>query len=78
MNDGLLKMMIIQYTVTFKMDLETSDVSQCFLNNEMNKARVKRSIVVFMSPYECCAQSGQYREYDDAVGYGTADASSDW
>ena len=75
--DDMVVKMIMQYVVTFDMDLETSDVSQCFLNNDMSKARMKRSIVVEMSPYECGAEKGQFREFK-VVGYGTADASMEW
>ena len=76
MDDELLKL-TVQFATHFRMDMESSDVTQCFTHSPMKGARFERPIVIYLTEFECGKKGGDYREFD-AVSYGTADASSEW
>ena len=76
MDDELLKL-TVQFATHFRMDMESSDITQCFTHSPMKGARFERAIVIHLSELESGVKGGEYREFN-AVSYGTADASSEW
>jgi hypothetical protein len=76
MDDELLKL-TVQFATYFRMDMESSDVTQCFTHSPMKGARFERPIVIHLTELESGVKGGEYREFN-AVSYGTADASSEW
>ena len=76
MDDELLKL-TVQFATYFRMDMESSDVTQCFTHSPMKGARFERPIVIHLNQLESGVEGGEYREFN-AVSYGTADASSEW
>ena len=73
--EGILTLMAT--AAQFDMTLDRSDVTQAFMYNDMDRAVVKRDIVIKLKEVECGIRGGAYYKYKK-LGYGAADASAVW
>ena len=75
--DTDLFLFLLAFATYFRMRRFSSDVTQCFGENDMANATFKRDLVVRLSEWECGVKGGAYYQIDCVI-YGCPDASMEW
>ena len=75
--DTDLFLFLLAFATYFRMRRFSSDVMQCFGENDMANATFKRDLVVELSEYECGVKGGAFYQIDCVI-YGCPDASMEW
>ena len=75
--DTDLFLFLLAFGTYFRMRRKSSDVTQCFMQNDMAHATYQRDLVVWLSEYECGVKGGAYYLIDSVL-YGCPDASMEW
>ena len=75
--DTDLFLFLLAFATYFKLSRSSSDVTQCFMENDMAHATFKRDLVVYLSEWECGVKGGAFYLIDSVL-YGCPDASMEW
>ena len=75
--DTDLFLFLLAFATYFCIRRFSSDVTQCFAQNDMKNATFKRNLVVWLSEWECGVKGGAYFQIDCVI-YGCPDASMEW
>ncbi len=75
--DAPLLMLCFSLAAYYRMSMCVSDAVQCFLNNKIEDARVKRDVVFRFDEFESGQKGGGYWR-TNVIGYGHGDAGRQW
>lgn len=75
--DTDLFLFLLAFATYFRLRRSSSDVTQCFMENDMAHATFKRDLVVHLSEWECGVRGGAFYLIDSIL-YGCPDASMEW